>query len=146
MAQVFSGLAYLNAPQHRVIHYDLKPGNILLCRSGTIKITDFGLSKVCTALVWWDHLAQLVCRMTCCSKLRREAWAGAAYPCAGVRVRPACSAAAGCSSIHCVLAMLPDLLRVWCCCSPGGVGGRDAGPGPDQPGRGHLLVPAARVL
>ncbi|CAD5222661.1 unnamed protein product [Bursaphelenchus okinawaensis] len=46
--QVVSALKYLNERKHPIIHYDLKPANILL-QSGTaggeIKITDFGLSK-----------------------------------------------------------------------------------------------------
>jgi tousled-like kinase len=44
--QIFSGLDYLADPKRRVIHYDLKPGNIIFDRSGLAKITDFGLSKV----------------------------------------------------------------------------------------------------
>ncbi|XP_071748109.1 serine/threonine-protein kinase tousled-like 2 isoform X2 [Lepeophtheirus salmonis] len=47
--QVVSALKYLNEIQPPVIHYDLKPGNILLTGgsvSGDIKITDFGLSKI----------------------------------------------------------------------------------------------------
>lgn len=54
IAQVFSGLAHLNRADGgaepcgpRVIHYDLKPANILFDKLGTVKITDFGLSKVC---------------------------------------------------------------------------------------------------
>ncbi|XP_065206529.1 serine/threonine-protein kinase tousled-like 2 isoform X2 [Planococcus citri] len=47
--QVVSALKYLNDIKPPVIHYDLKPGNILLTEGsvcGEIKITDFGLSKV----------------------------------------------------------------------------------------------------
>ncbi|KAG1694131.1 Serine/threonine-protein kinase tousled-like 1 [Nymphon striatum] len=49
MMQVVSALKYLNQIKPPVIHYDLKPGNILLgsgMLSGEIKITDFGLSKI----------------------------------------------------------------------------------------------------
>lgn len=45
IAQVFSGLQYLAQQKRRIIHYDLKPGNILL-HNGEVQITDFGLSKV----------------------------------------------------------------------------------------------------
>ncbi|XP_077977974.1 serine/threonine-protein kinase tousled-like 2 [Glandiceps talaboti] len=47
--QTVSALKYLNERKPPVIHYDLKPGNILLGKgsvSGEIKITDFGLSKI----------------------------------------------------------------------------------------------------
>ncbi|XP_065212403.1 serine/threonine-protein kinase tousled-like 2 [Planococcus citri] len=47
--QVVSALKYLNEIKPPVIHYDLKPGNILLVEGnvcGEIKITDFGLSKI----------------------------------------------------------------------------------------------------
>jgi len=42
--QVLSALRYLNMPPNKVIHYDLKPGNILY-NKGQVKIADFGLSK-----------------------------------------------------------------------------------------------------
>ena len=43
--QIFSALKYLNEQPETVIHYDLKPHNILL-NKGEIKLTDFGLSKL----------------------------------------------------------------------------------------------------
>ena len=42
-SQIISGLKYLN--EMKIIHYDLKPQNILF-HNGEIKITDFGLWKV----------------------------------------------------------------------------------------------------
>eukprot|EP01128_Nolandella_sp_AFSM9_P003263 TRINITY_DN1387_c0_g1_i1.p1 TRINITY_DN1387_c0_g1~~TRINITY_DN1387_c0_g1_i1.p1 ORF type:complete len:619 (+),score=106.50 TRINITY_DN1387_c0_g1_i1:24-1880(+) len=44
LAQVVQGLDYLHSQTKPIIHYDLKPANILF-DSGRIKITDFGLSK-----------------------------------------------------------------------------------------------------
>jgi tousled-like kinase len=49
IVQTVSALKYLNEIKPPVIHYDLKPGNILLgsgSACGEIKITDFGLSKI----------------------------------------------------------------------------------------------------
>jgi tousled-like kinase len=48
IGQVVDALRYLSERNPPVIHYDLKPANILLqsgCRKFEIKITDFGLSK-----------------------------------------------------------------------------------------------------
>jgi len=43
--QILSGIKYLNEQKRPIIHYDLKPGNILFSKN-QVKITDFGLSKV----------------------------------------------------------------------------------------------------
>ncbi|MCP4375535.1 MAG: serine/threonine protein kinase [bacterium] len=41
--QVANGLTY--AHQHNVIHRDIKPGNLLVSRDGTVKILDMGLAR-----------------------------------------------------------------------------------------------------
>ncbi|KAL2634507.1 hypothetical protein R1flu_005986 [Riccia fluitans] len=46
LVQIFSGLVYLNRRGQRIIHYDLKPGNVLFDEVGVAKMTDFGLSKI----------------------------------------------------------------------------------------------------
>ena len=44
--QVISAVKYLNDQNPRIIHYDLKPQNILLTKQNVVKLTDFGLCKL----------------------------------------------------------------------------------------------------
>jgi tousled-like kinase len=44
MFQIFQALYYLNSYSRKIIHYDLKPQNIMF-NKGLIKILDFGLTK-----------------------------------------------------------------------------------------------------
>ena len=49
LLQILLGMDYLSRPsgdRQAIIHYDLKPGNILFDEFGDVKITDFGLSKI----------------------------------------------------------------------------------------------------
>lgn len=43
--QVLAGIKYLNESKTKIIHYDLKPQNIIF-HKGEVKISDFGLCKV----------------------------------------------------------------------------------------------------
>jgi [calcium/calmodulin-dependent protein kinase] kinase len=44
LRDIVSGLMYLHA--HNVVHGDIKPDNLLVTRSGTVKIGDFSVSQV----------------------------------------------------------------------------------------------------
>lgn len=44
MRSIGAALAY--GHQKRIIHSDLKPGNIFICNDGTVKVLDFGISRL----------------------------------------------------------------------------------------------------
>ncbi|OHS98510.1 AGC family protein kinase [Tritrichomonas foetus] len=50
-AQLVSALTNLH--QHRIIHRDMKPQNVLICANGALKVCDFGFARAlsCTTLV-----------------------------------------------------------------------------------------------
>jgi serine/threonine protein kinase len=48
ISQVVAALTYLNERAEQIIHYDLKPANVLM-HQGSVKLTDFGLSKLFVA-------------------------------------------------------------------------------------------------
>jgi serine/threonine protein kinase len=41
--RICEALQYLH--EHQVVHYDLKPGNVMLCADGSIRLLDFGLAQ-----------------------------------------------------------------------------------------------------
>jgi serine/threonine protein kinase/tetratricopeptide (TPR) repeat protein len=45
-AQVVEGM--IAAQKQNIVHRDIKPGNIMIDRSGQVKILDFGLAKICS--------------------------------------------------------------------------------------------------
>lgn len=44
VAEVVLALEYLHI--HHIVHRDLKPDNMLISKTGHVKLTDFGLSKI----------------------------------------------------------------------------------------------------
>lgn len=50
IAEMTLALEYLHC--HNIVHRDLKPDNMLIAKSGHVKLTDFGLSTIETHRGW----------------------------------------------------------------------------------------------
>ncbi len=55
VAGICRGLAA--AHEHRLVHHDVKPGNVLLARGGAIKVTDFGVAELMSS---WVREARMI--------------------------------------------------------------------------------------
>jgi tRNA A-37 threonylcarbamoyl transferase component Bud32 len=42
------GLALAHAAEHKLVHRDIKPGNIMITKDGTVKLFDLGIAKILT--------------------------------------------------------------------------------------------------
>lgn len=56
--QILSGLHYVH--RHRILHRDLKAGNVFLTRTGKVKLGDFGIAKVLNDTGTMKSMAQTV--------------------------------------------------------------------------------------
>jgi hypothetical protein len=120
IAQVVSGLMYLNTKPHNIIHYDLKPANILFDANGECKITVRAGRQQGPALRW------LLPAFLSGSDFQ-QLWKDAGGP----RLNAAPSLALTAPRAHAGLRLEQ------------GRGRRlHPGHGADVSGRGHLLVPA----
>ena len=68
ISQILSGMAYMHSSRQRIIHYDLKPANVLLDHMGQVKLSDFGLSKVpvCVCIYVYVFLCVHMCMYVYC--------------------------------------------------------------------------------
>lgn len=77
--QIATGMNYLHTEAPIcIIHRDLKPSNVLVFADNTLKISDFGLSRICeqtvtdrmSAVGTFEYMAPEVIRVRPCSHFR----------------------------------------------------------------------------
>ena len=61
--QLVSTLFYLHS--HRILHRDMKPQNILICKGGRVKLCDFGLARALSV----DTMMVTSIKVTCIDSL-----------------------------------------------------------------------------
>jgi tetratricopeptide (TPR) repeat protein len=60
LVQVCDGLQYAHDRTPQVIHRDVKPGNVILLKDGTVKLVDFGIARIAGAETAVTQTGQLV--------------------------------------------------------------------------------------
>lgn len=45
---MYVGLALAHAAEHKLVHRDIKPGNVMITKEGTVKLFDLGIAKILT--------------------------------------------------------------------------------------------------
>ncbi len=158
-AQVVQGLAYLNEAPRHIIHYDLKPANILFDTFGQAKIT-VSATSIHPFLSFLPCLSSTTLARAAACMTMMEMYSGSWGPkCSEFSAKAVlqefqsfCCGSSKNMSILCSISEFRGYKGNEGLCCAGfwaeqdSGGGAVAGHGADQPGRWHLLVPSPRVL